>query len=87
MSNNEQEERSRPRSFRIDDILATSTEKKSVATSVTSTLTRSSDDGAISTTDSLSPPVSVLPLSFGVDTLLSPRHPHADLSAARYGKL
>ncbi|XP_020902625.1 H2.0-like homeobox protein [Exaiptasia diaphana] len=84
MSNNDQEERSRPRSFRIDDILASPTEKKSTATSVASSMTRSNDDGPI-TTNSLSSPVSVLPLSFGVDTLLSPRHPHTDhLSAARY---
>ena len=88
MSNNGQEERSRPRSFRIDDILATTTttntETRPVTTSSAVT-TEARYDASTSTPRNL--PVNVLPLRFGVDALLSSR-PMTDLSssAARYGE-
>lgn len=83
MSNNGQEQRTRPRSFRIDDILATSTETKTVTSSVEASIARNADNDGAPVSRSF--PVNVLPLSFGVETLLSPR-PAADLPAARYGK-
>ncbi|KAK3745539.1 hypothetical protein QZH41_012457 [Actinostola sp. cb2023] len=87
MNQNGQEERTRPRSFRIDDILAPSTETKAASSGV-STTTRSNIDGAAAiysaARSSLSSPVSVLPLTFGVESLLSPR-PSAGYAASRYG--
>lgn len=80
--NDRPEDRPRPRSFRIDDILA-STETKAPS-STTPTISSSSDGASSSVTSSSLRSPCVVPLNFGVDSLLSRNS--TDLSTNRYGK-
>ncbi|XP_031565457.1 H2.0-like homeobox protein [Actinia tenebrosa] len=78
------EERPRPRSFRIDDILASTESKAPTSTSTipTNTISSSSDGASSSVTSSSIRTPCVLPLNFGVDSLLSRNS--TDMSPNRY---
>lgn len=79
------EDRPRPRSFRIDDILAPTETKTSTGTTPTITSSSSSDSAASSSVTSSSLRTAcVVPLNFGVDSLLS--RTRSDMSPNRYGK-